>query len=212
MNSLIVLLADLEKGPRQKTWVLDQKWLNDALRDTEATSRDAGSVEATISKNGMRVIVRGRIAAPLSMPCARTLDPVEVDVDTELMLVLSPARGVTPAPQRKRARKKTEHSAGELVAIGRKAEPGRVTKEREISAEEAAEDVYSGTEIVLDPFVREYIILELPMVPLRSDLRGQDKPAIPAPPEDAIADAGKRIDPRLAPLAVVAGRLKHEKE
>jgi len=212
VNSLIVLLADLEKGPRQKTWVLDQKWLNDALRDTEATSRGEGSVDATISKNGTRVVVRGRIAAPLSMPCARTLDPVEVDVDAELMLVLSPARSANAAPQRKRARKKSEQSPGGLATKGHKAETDRTTKEREISAEEAAEDVYSGTEIVLDAFVREYIILELPMAPLRSDLRAQDKPAIPAPPEDAIADAGKQIDPRLAPLAAVAVRLKHEKE
>jgi uncharacterized protein len=212
VNSLIVLLADLEKGPRQKTWVLDQKWLNDALRDTEASSRGEGSVEATVSKNGTRVVVRGRITAPLSMPCALTLDPVEVDVDAELMLVLSPARGAIAAPKRKRARKKSEQSPGALTAKGPKADGGRTTKEREISAEEAAEDVYSGPEIVLDDFVREYIILELPMVPMRSDLRAQDKPAIPAPPEDAIADPGKQIDPRLAPLAELAVRLKHEKE
>jgi uncharacterized metal-binding protein YceD (DUF177 family) len=192
--------------------VLDQKWLNDALRDTEATSRGEGSVDATISKNGMRVVVRGRITAPLSMPCARTLDPVEVDIDAELMLVLSPARSAIAAPQRKRARKKSELPPGGFAAKGHKAEVDRTTKEREISAEEAAEDVYSGTEIALDEFVREYIILELPMAPMRSDLRAQDKPAIPAPPEDAIADAGKQIDPRLAPLAAVAVRLKHEKE
>jgi uncharacterized metal-binding protein YceD (DUF177 family) len=150
--------------------------------------------------------------APLWMPCARTLDPVEVDVDAELMLVLSPARGAIAAPQRKRTRKKSGQPPGGLAAKGHKAEVDRTTKEREISAEEAAEDVYSGTEIVLDEFVREYIILELPMAPMRSDLRAQDKPAIPAPPEDAIADAGKQIDPRLAPLAAVAVRLKHEKE
>ena len=83
-------------------------------------------------------------------------------------------------------------------------------KERELSREESAEDVYSGTEVVLDAFVREYIILELPMVPLRSDLRDNDKPAIPAPPADAMADTGNQIDPRLAPLAKVANRLKHE--
>jgi uncharacterized protein len=146
------------------------------------------------------------------MPCARTLDPVDVDVDTELMLVLSPARSVNHVSQRKASRKKTAASPREAAPKGPKAEVGHVAKEREISAEEAAEDVYSGTEIVLDAFVREHIILELPMVPLRSDLREQDKPAIPAPPVDVMSDAGKRIDPRLAPLADVAGRLKHEKE
>lgn len=211
MNSIVVPLADLEKGPRQKAWVLEREWLDRALSDTEATSRGEGSVEATISKNGTRVIVRGRVMAPLTMPCARTLDPVDVDVDTELLLVLSPARAVSDAPQRKASRKKAVLSPREVAPKGPKAEAGRVTKEREISAEEAAEDVYSGTEVVLDGFVREHIILELPMVPLRSDLREQDKPAIPAPPDDAKAKAG-RIDPRLAPLAEVAGRLKHEKE
>jgi uncharacterized protein len=158
------------------------------------------------------VIVRGRIKAPLTMPCARTLDPVDVDVDTELMLVLSPARDVGRVIAHKPSRKNAANAPREVATKGHKADPGRATKDVEISAEEAAEDVYSGTEIVLDGFVREHIILDLPMVPLRSDLREQDKPAIPAPPVDVMSDAGKRIDPRLAPLADVAGRLKHEKE
>jgi len=192
--------------------VLDQKWLDEALAETEALSRGAGAVDATITKNGARVIVRGRVTAPLTMPCARTLDPVEVDVDVELLLVLSPARSVSEALQRKASRKKTGASLARRPAKGPEAEAGPATKEREISAEEVAQDVYSGTEVVLDGFVREHIILELPMVPLRSDLRGQDNPAIPAPPGDAVAEAGKRLDPRLAPLAEVAGRLKHEKE
>jgi uncharacterized protein len=212
VNSLIVLLADLEKGPKDRKWVLDQKWLDDALRDTEATSRGPGSFDATITKNGVRVIVRGHVTAPLSMPCARTLDPVDVDVDSELLLVLAPARDVGGTPAHKSSRKKAAQRPLEAAHRGHRAEVGHVTKDREISAEEAAEDVYSGTEVVLDGFVREYIILELPMVPLRSDLREQDKPAIPAPPDDAMSEAGKRIDPRLAPLADVAGRLKHEKE
>jgi len=63
---------------------------------------------------------------------------------------------------------------------------------------------------VLDEYIRESILLELPMVPLRSDLRDIDNPAIPRPPEDANNGTGNRIDPRLAPLAELVGRLKHD--
>jgi uncharacterized protein len=212
VNSLVVPLADLEKGPKHQVWELDHAWLDHALADTEASVRGPGNVDVTMTKDGVMVIVRGHVTAPLSMPCARTLDPVEVDIDAELLLVLSPARVATNASQGKGARKKASRPSQEPRAKGQKADVGPVAKDREISPEEAAEDVYFGTDVVLDAFVREHIILELPMVPLRSDLRGNDKPAIPAPPEDAIADAGKQIDPRLAPLAAVAVRLKHEKE
>ena len=191
-------------------WELDVGWLRDALHDTEATARGPGSVDAVMTKNGARVVVRGRVTAPLYMPCARTLEPVEVDVDTELLLVLSPATPSISPVWRKGARKKTPPTAREVAAKGQKAGIGHQAKERELTHEEAAEDVYSGTNVVLDEFVREYIILELPMVPLRSDLRGNDKPAIPAPPDDAKAEAGNQIDPRLAPLLEVATRLKHE--
>jgi uncharacterized protein len=210
VNSLVVPLADLEKGPKHQVWELDQKWLRDALDGTEATVRGPGTVDVVMTKNGVRVVVRGRVTAPLYMPCARTLEPAEVDVDAELLLVLSPARVVTNAPQRMGSRKKAARSSQEVLVKGQKADVGQLAKEREITPEEAAEDVYSGTDVVLDAFVREHIILELPMVPLRSDLRDNDKPAIPAPPEDAKAEAGNQIDPRLAPLLEVAARLKHE--
>ena len=210
MKSLVVPLADLEKGPKHVIWQLDQTWLNTALQDTEANARGCGEVDIVMTKAGARVIVRGRVTAQLSMPCARTLEPVEIDVDTDLLLVLLPAAGDNREASRKAARKNVSREPQTVSHRGQKADVGYSAKERELSQEEAAADVYSGSEIVLDALVREHIILELPMVPLRSDLRDNDKPAIPAPPVDAMADTGTQIDPRLAPLAKVANRLKHE--
>ncbi len=189
-------------------WLLEQAWLDAALQDTEAVARGSGSVDVSLSKDGRQVIVRGHVKAPLTMPCARTLDPAEVDVDAELLLMLSPAPGREPPAKSPKSRRasKSAHSN----AKGSESVAGRLAKERVISDLDAAQDFYSGDEIVLDEFVRQYILLELPMFPLRSDLRAMDNPAIPGPPEQASASSGNRIDPRLAPLAEIAGRLKFD--
>ena len=189
-------------------WSLDQPWLDAVLCDTEAVARGSGSVDVLLSKDGKQVIVKGHVKAPLTMPCARTLDPADVDVDAELLLMLSLAPGREPPAKapKKRHVSKSERSSEKDSAVN----AGRLAKERALSDLDAAQDFYSGDEIVLDEFVRQYILLELPMFLLRSDLRAMDNPAIPGPPEQASASSGNRIDPRLAPLAEIAGRLKFD--
>jgi len=203
VKAFAVPLADLERGPKHALWVLDEKWLNAAMAGSDATARGVGAIEVILTKDGRQIIVKASIKAPLSMPCSRTLDPVDVDVDTEFLLMLTPEP--TAAPKHKKAKASPESSGK-----GHKEAVGRLAKDRYLSDEEAAQDHYSGDEIVLDSFIREYLLLELPMVPLRSDLRDKDKPAIPGPPEEAQARSGTRIDPRLAPLAEIAGRLKND--
>jgi uncharacterized protein len=210
VKTFVVPLADLERGPKHAVWVLDEKWLNAALEGADAQARGVGRVEVTLSKDGRQVLVKGTIDAALTMPCARTLEPVDVDVTSDMLLMLSP--GPAPIPAAKKSRKSGGTAKVQDVANGKgeaKA-TGRLAKERYLSEEEAAQDHYSGDEIVLDTFIREFILLELPMVPLRSDLRGKDNPAIPGPPEEAQEGPGKQIDPRLAPLAEIAGRLKND--
>jgi uncharacterized metal-binding protein YceD (DUF177 family) len=63
---------------------------------------------------------------------------------------------------------------------------------------------------VLDSFVREFLLLELPMSVTRSDLPRADDPAT-APPSGG-PDEAEHIDPRLAPLAAIASRLRQNKE
>ena len=205
MKAFVVPLADLERGPKHAVWSVDEKWLDVAMEGTDAKARGVGSIEVTLTKSDTNVLIKGTIKVPLTMPCARTLEPVGVDVESELFLMLSPAPAGAPAPKRKRKGRGAESSA--------KANPeitGRLANDRYLSEEEAARDHFSGDEIVLDSYVREFILLDLPMVPLRSDLREKDKPAIPVPPEESQDGSGRRIDPRLAPLAEIAGRLKND--
>jgi uncharacterized protein len=205
-KTFVVPLADLERGPKQVVWSLERGWLDLALEQTEAVSRGRGTVDVTLCKDGRQVIVKGRVKAPLTMPCARTLDPVEIDVDAELLLMLSPAP--SREPPTKISKKRNPPSRGQVDLKVQARAVGRLAKDRALSEEDVAQDFYFGDEIVLDAFVREFILLELPMFPLRSDLRAIDNPAIPGPPDQAPVGAGSRIDPRLAPLAEIAGRLK----
>ena len=205
MKAFVVPLADLERGPKHAVWSVDEKWLDVAMEGTDAKARGVGSIDVTLTKSDTNVLIKGTIKVPLTMPCARTLEPVGVDVESELFLMLSPAPAGAPAPKRKRKGRGAESSP--------KANPeitGRLANDRYLSEEEAARDHFSGDEIVLDSYVREFILLDLPMVPLRSDLREKDKPAIPGPPEESHDGSGRRIDPRLAPLAEIAGRLKND--
>lgn len=197
----MVPIADLESGEKHRRWEIPATWLAAALSDSEATPRGApGTVDVVLGLNGQEVVVRGQVTAKVSMPCARTLEPVDVDIDAEVFLMLAPAP-VPAAPARRGGRKKKDPGRGK-----------RPLKEEEaaLSDEDAAADHYRGEEVVLDPFVREFILLDLPMAPLRSDLRSTETPGIPAPPGgDSRAEALEpAVDPRLAPLAEIARRLR----
>jgi len=72
---------------------------------------------------------------------------------------------------------------------------------------DVAQDVYSGEVIVLDTFVREALLLELPMMPLASGLPSTDSPGI-HPTRDSAERGGEQfIDERLKPLAEMMRRL-----
>lgn len=195
----VVPVADLEDGPKEETWSIPETFLSAALEGTEATPRGAGEVHATLSKTGREVVVLGRIEAPLTMPCARTLDPVPIDVAADLHLLLSPGPATSPGPRKRQA------------GGARAEKKGKVEEEESIlTDEDTARDSYDGEQVVLDAFVREFIVLELPMFPLRSDLHSDDGPAIDTAPKTP--DDAKPLDPRLAPLAVLASRMRDTKE
>ncbi len=210
MKAFVVPLADLERGPKHADWPIDARWLDLALEGTEAQPRGTGRVDVILTKDGQQVIVKGRVTAPLVMPCARTLDPVQVDIDAELLLMLSPTPGTNVNARRADGRQSHATRGRTVTKKGPSANMSQVAKDRIMADEDAAQDSYSGDEIVLDAFIRESVLLELPMAPLRSDLRAIDNPAIAGPLAKAESDAGNRIDPRLAPLAEIAGRLKLE--
>jgi uncharacterized protein len=145
------------------------------------------------------------------MPCARTLDPVPMTLQPQIYLLLAPR---TAAPSSKVAHAKP----GKLAGAKARAEPGRKarskTREPEggeaLSEDDAARDTFEGDQIVLDGFIREHIVLELPLFPLRSDLRSEDSPAIRPPAAAPVA--ARAVDPRLLPLADIAKKMRESKE
>ena len=87
-----------------------------------------------------------------------------------------------------------------------------------LSDDDAAQDTYSGDQIVLDHFIREFILLELPMIPLREDLRGAAFEANPPLPDTGGAwsktdaspsgSAERPLDPRFSALAELKAQLE----
>ncbi|MBK8994304.1 MAG: DUF177 domain-containing protein [Myxococcales bacterium] len=200
--SFVVPLADLEREPRDVEWEIGEAWLRRALEGTDASPLGPGRLEARLTKNGKEVLVQGRATARVSVPDARTLEPVEVTLASEVFLMLGPAP-TDVGPKRGRQRpKKPGEVAPKKPKRGWNDDP-------ELSDAQAGQDTYSGEEVVLDQFVREFLLLELPMV-VHKDLPSGQAPGI-APPPAPEAEAEVRVDPRLAPLAAIAERLRERK-
>lgn len=78
--------------------------------------------------------------------------------------------------------------------------------EYEFGAEEAEIDTYDGETVVLDDFIREALLLELPNFPLCSEACPGIRPAEPAPGAQTGAPS-EQVDPRLAPLGALRAKL-----
>jgi len=192
------------------TFTLDEAWLRQALEGTDATPRGPGTATVELSKNGKDVMVRGRAQAPLSMPCVVTLDPLDIDVSPEIFLMLAPGPS-EHATRSKKARRADAQPGSDARPASRKKNQREDDEEgEELDATTAARDTYEGSQIELDSFFREFLMLELPMFPRRSDLPSPEEPAIGAPPS-ASGEQEPAIDPRLQPLAALRSRLR-EKE
>jgi uncharacterized metal-binding protein YceD (DUF177 family) len=213
--SFVVPAADLERGPRAITWVLEEGWLRAVFSETEAVPEGNGSLELELSKNGREVMVRGHAKASVTMPCVVTLEPLSIPLEPEIFLLLAPAP-TTLAPNRAARAPKAVP-----VTRGGRPPPGAAPKSRkkghdeggpehELSDADAARDTYDGEKIVLDDFIREFLLLELPMYPRRSDLPSEQSPAIAPPSPEEPSEAP--VDPRLLPLAQIASRLRDQKK
>jgi uncharacterized metal-binding protein YceD (DUF177 family) len=204
----VVPAADLERGPREVSWAIPEGWLRGALSESSATPRGDGKLELELSKNGREVVARGRAEVNVEMPCVVTLDPLPFRLEPEIFLMLTPAASAKTASRPARER---GASKGERGPRDRKNEVGGWAVDPELSASNAAQDTYDGEKIVLDEFLREFILLELPMYPRRSDLPSEETPAIGAP--SVVAEPSPAaVDPRLMPLAAIASRLRDQKK
>jgi uncharacterized protein len=171
---------------------LPPAWIDGELSDADVKARAPGRVSVRLSRTGGdEIVVRGRVKAALVTPCARCTEPATLDVDTELTLLLRPAKEDKPGKHHK------------AVTMGETPKPpARPVEEYEFSSDEADVDTYDGETVILDSFVREALLLEVPNFPLCSEgCPGIQPPAEPAP-------AGEpHLDPRLSPLAALKAKM-----
>lgn len=205
---LLIPVLEVDRGPVRREWSLTKEWLATALTSTEAAPGDRpGRLTVSVSKTGRDYVVMGQIEADVVFPCARTLEPALYTLRPQLTLLLrKSAAPVDPNRQSRSERHRTRAQKKE--------------EDAELTDEDVSADTFSGENIVLDDFVREQLLLEFPMVPLRSDLRSAASAAIaPAPeiPADVADDSRDqpapspteehKLDPRLAPLLDIANQL-----
>jgi len=225
---LVIPVADLDRGAKHAEFVLSEAWLRRTLEGTDATVTAPGLLDVTLSKNGPAVLVRGQLTVDLTLPCVVTLDPVPVPVRTPILLMLSPKSGATTEHEGHVARRKPRPPKPEAVGGPEKrgSAPERAARAKGpskgasadghwdetpiLDEETAGQDTYDGHEIALDDFVREFLILELPMFPRRSDLPTDSPPANPPLPADSQPGGDKPLDPRLSPLAELKSRLEQK--
>ncbi len=232
-------------GPLPAGWLAAQLADTDvapagpAQGETDSPARSVGTVTGRLSRSlGADVVVRGRVEARVSLPCARCLRPVLVPVEAELSLLLQPARArpTAQAPGKGAASGAksgaTAKGAAKETGGAKAAEPSRRggkprgstshddDEGRELSDDEASLDTYEGDDVVLDEFVREAILLEMPYFPLCSEACPGMAAPLPADGAEAVSGAstarGPRspgppgkpaLDPRLAPLARIRANL-----
>ena len=188
MALLSVSAHDIDAAGTAVDADLPTDWLDRELGVPDLAIVAPGHVNARLSRSGADVVVRGRVRAELTTPCARCLEPAPVHVDAELALVLEPHRAHDGKKPNGDARPSAKGS-------------GPKEPEYEFHGEEADVDTYDGETVILDPFIREAILLEIPNFPLCSEACPGIRPAASAEaPEPA-------VDPRLRPLGALKAKL-----
>ena len=173
-HEFTIKTSDLDAGGKDYRLVVRAPWIRGVLEGHEAsaTTHD-GRLEVRASKSGQDVVVHGTVDASLNVPCARCLEPFDVDVHSDVSVLYVPG-----------AKVKDSEAGGEV----------------EYTLDDAEADTlpYDGETVVLDDLVRDELLLGIPMIPLCSEgCPGMS----PAPGSEATAPSEKKeIDPRLAPL------------
>lgn len=214
--SFAISIHDIDAGGLARSFELPLPWLERAFEETDITAEAPGHADVRVSRTGHDVVVRGKVTATLTVPCARCIKPVSCPVDTELSLLLRPAKP-EPSAAKHGAGKPGAHKPGahghDSGAEGHGKHGSKTNgapkkghaheeEEYEFSSDEADQDTYDGETVVLDGFLREAILLEAPSFPLCSE----DCPGIRPKP---LPERGEpAIDPRLIPLRALKTKLK----
>jgi uncharacterized protein len=183
MSAFVLQLQDLDESGKDWNFAIGTDWLASALAETELRPGAAdGRLDVHAQRNGMDVLVQGHLTTRLCATCARCLNDVPLDIDLALTALFSP-----------------EHTRPDE------------SEEIDVRLDEVNRDYYGGREIVLDPMVRELLLLEAPMKPLCSE--GCEGIAVPEhlrPPEEVFGESAP--DARFAPLLKLKEELTKNEE
>lgn len=175
------------------SWPVKSAWVRSAFEAAEvepASDGEIGQLSLNAHRNGDELLLHGTLTADIRTPCVRCLSPAPVRVDTGLVGVLA-----LPPVDRRPAGRGAKAQVNEDEDDGDRLDPALVV----------------GDSVHMDDWVREHIVLELPMRPVcGDDCNGLEVPAHIRPPEDFGAE--QEVDPRLLPLMKLKDQVPSKKE
>jgi uncharacterized metal-binding protein YceD (DUF177 family) len=149
LEALKIELDELEEGVHELAVELPQAWVGEVLAETDAIARVGGTARLELTLQTDRtLLVRGQIELAYAVPCARCLEPANVDVGAEtddLCVTFVPAerlRSWVDAP-------------GGSDASDDEIEP--------LESSELDEIGYQGSTVDLRSLISEQILLAYPM-------------------------------------------------
>jgi uncharacterized protein len=136
---------DLDAGGKQVVFPVRAAWIRGALEGTDvAQGGSDGVLDVRLSKSGNDVVIRGRLTAELTVPCARCLEPARIVVNEPVSALAVPAGDLRPA------------AGGEKEGD-------------DLPARDPEMIDYDGETLALDDIVRDELLLAVPMIPLCSE-------------------------------------------
>lgn len=182
MARFILTIPEIETagGSLEKSFVLDTTWLREALTGTEfsAPENQSESLDIVARQIMEDILVEGTFTTVLGGTCARCSEPLPIKMNGTFTQLFT-NRTQTDLPE-----------------------------ELELTPEDLERETFAGESIAIDAFVREFILLEVPMSPkceggcadpeinriLGLDDTGQPLPeAKPAGPLAALAELAEKM-------------------
>lgn len=185
MAQFVLHVPDIDASGKDFRFAIDDAWLASALAGSGMRCGGEGQLELHAQRQGADILVRGHVHVPIVASCVRCLGDARVDVDADVTsLFTARGRALRPEPD-----------------------------ELELSPEDLEREFYSGSDITLDPVVRELVLVECPMQPLcADDCPGIEVPRHVRPPRPTDDGREATVDPRFAPLMKLARELSHNEE
>lgn len=145
-KALTVDLDWLRRQPGQRAALevaLHAAWIDHVCRDTEANAGVSGQLSGTLTLHSDEtLLLQAALTGGIQVPCARCLEPADVDATSPLCLTFVPARRLAAT---------YDHRGHE--------DPEGL----ELSAGDLDEIAYQGAEVDLQVTIREHLLLAYPM-------------------------------------------------